>query len=265
MKHENLRLRPTILWLIFGPILGCMWVAAVNYSNNLVYAILYLIAALSFISLFHTWRNLTALRVEHVRIHPAFAGESVRVEIFLRNTTERPIYGFFFARSNDAMTDLSLRSTPLRAVNNIGVRLAPGDSCSTEVTIAKRQTTFRWGRFRSVNAPGSGEERGLYRFGSLLVRTSFPFGLFWASLRVPVEAEYYVYPKPKGGDVWPALQPGGDQGSPSSNRPGDDFSGDGRWRSSSSREAMGRSSGSTASSCARCRWRPGSPSSRSGS
>jgi len=224
MKHEKIRLRPTVLWLIFGPILGCMWVAAVNYSNNLVYAILYLVGALSFISLFHTWRNLAGLRVEHVRIHPAFVGEPVRVEIFLRNTSKRTIYGFFFARINEELADLSLRSTPLRTANNTGVRLEPGDSCSTEVVIAKRQRTFRWG-YRTVIAPGSGEQRGLYRFNSLLVRTSYPFGLVWASFRVPVDLDYYVYPQAKGSELWPTLHPGNENGSPASNRPGDDFSG----------------------------------------
>jgi len=91
MKQEKLRLRPTGLWFIFGPVLGCMWLAAINYSNNLVYAILYLVGSLSFISIFHTWRNLTALRIEHVRIQPTFAGEDVRVEIFLRNVAKSSI------------------------------------------------------------------------------------------------------------------------------------------------------------------------------
>src|SRR5271167_968252 len=101
MNSEAFRLRPTGLWLIFGPILGCMWLAAVNYSNNLVYAILYLVASLSFISIFHTWRNLSALRIEHIRILPAFAGEEVRVEISLRNATRHPIYGLIFSRLGD--------------------------------------------------------------------------------------------------------------------------------------------------------------------
>src|SRR5271156_6831839 len=101
MKHESFRLRPTVLWLIFGPVLGCMWVAAVNYSNNLVYAILYLIGSLSFISIFHTWRNLAALRVDHIRIQPAFAGEEVRMEIYLRNPSRHPTSGLFLARLGD--------------------------------------------------------------------------------------------------------------------------------------------------------------------
>src|SRR5271170_6881277 len=112
MKPEYFRLKPTGLWLIFGPVLGCMWLAAVNYANNLVYAVLYLVAALSFVSLFHTWRNLAALRVEHVRVHSVFMGEEVRVEIFLRNATKNSIYGLFFARLGE--TELPRRATPLR-------------------------------------------------------------------------------------------------------------------------------------------------------
>lgn len=205
MKPESFRLRPTALWLIFGPVLGCMWLAAVNYSNNLVYAILYLVGALSFISVFHTRRNLASLRVEHIRIQPAFAGEEVRVEIYLRNPTQRPIYGLFFARLGDE-AGFSRRSTPLRSPGGGGVRIEAGDSCSAEVVFPSQR-------------------RGMYRFESLLVRTSYPLGLFWASFQVPVRAEYYIYPQAKGQSAWPELHPGGEEGSPASQKPGDDFSG----------------------------------------
>jgi uncharacterized protein (DUF58 family) len=255
MNHENIHLRPTALWVIFGPVLGCMWLAAVNYSNNLVYAILYLIAALSFISVFHTWRNLAALRVEHVRVQPAFAGDEVRVEIFLRNPTKRTIYGLFFVRGGDKATGWR-RPTPLRASNGKSVRLAAGDSSSVELVLEKKDKVSKWGEFRHLPAvaaaeppgaaqkvfvfkklkdlfelekavitPGSGENRGMYPLGSIIIRTSYPFGLIWASYRLPVDVEYYVYPKPKGTSVWPTLRPGGEHGSPTSNKPGDDFSG----------------------------------------
>lgn len=205
MKRDNILLRPTLLWFIFGPVLGCMWLAAVNYSNNLVYAILYLIAGLSFISIFHTWRNLAVLRVEHVRVNPAFAGEEVRMEIHLRNPSRQTIYGLFFARANDA-AGLIRRPIPLRAAGGGSVRIAPGDSCAAEVVFPA-------------------ERRGMYRFETLLIRTAFPFGLFWASFRVPVDEEYYIYPQPHGSAGWPDLHPSGDQGSPISSKPGDDFSG----------------------------------------
>ena len=231
MKPESFRLRPTALWIIFGPVLGCMWLAAVNYSNNLVYAILYLVAALSFVSVFHTWKNLGALCVDHIRINPAFAGEEVRMEIYLRNPSKQTVYGIFFARLDDA-AGFTSRPALLRTLNNAGVRIAPGDSCCVEVTFTKRMISkLKLRNWKLVNVteivapPGSGERRGIYRFNSLLVRTSYPFGLVWASIRVPVNAEYYVYPQAKGSDDWPMLRPSGEQGSPVSNRPGDDFAG----------------------------------------
>ncbi|HEV3270964.1 MAG TPA: DUF58 domain-containing protein [Candidatus Methylacidiphilales bacterium] len=224
MKQESFRLRPTALWIIFGPVLGCMLLAAINYSNNLVYAILYLIAALSFISIFHTWRNLAALRVEHIRILPAFAGEAVRMEIYLRNPSRHTIYGLFFARLGDE-TGLTRRPIALRTLNNAGVRIEPGDSCCAEVVLEKKQVVFKWGRFTTVTASGSGERRGMYRFETLLVKSSYPFGLFGAAFRAPVNVEYYIYPQPKGNSDWPELHPSGEQGSPVSLKPGDDFSG----------------------------------------
>lgn len=205
MKQEGFRLQPTGLWLIFGPVLGCMWLAAVNYSNNLVYGVLYLVASLSFVSIFHAWRNLSELRIEHIRINPTFAGEDVRVEIHLRNPTGHTIYGLVFARTGEDRA-MARRPVPLRRPAGGSTRVHASDSCIAEVVFPS-------------------EQRGIYNFETLLVRTCFPLGLFWASYRVPVNAEFYVYPKPKGKDDWPALRPGGEQGSPASNRPGDDFSG----------------------------------------
>jgi uncharacterized protein (DUF58 family) len=205
MKQEGFRLRPTALWIIFGPILGCMWLAAVNYSNNLVYAILYLIASLSFISVFHTWKNLASLRVEHIRIHPTFAGDEVRVEIFLRNPSKQTIYGLFFYRLVEEASQVR-RTMALRRADGRSVRIEAGDTFTAEVLFPS-------------------ERRGMYRFDALQVRTAYPFGLIWASVRVPVNVEYFIYPQAKGSDVWPALHPTGESGAPTSNKPGDDFAG----------------------------------------
>lgn len=205
MKRENMRLRPTGLWIIFGPVLGCMWLAAVNYSNNLVYAVLYLVASLSFISMFHAWRNLSSLQVEHIRINPAFAGEDVHVEIHLRASAKHPVYGLFFAQCGEEAGWLS-RSIPLFLPGGGGVRIKAGDSRSVEVLFPAAR-------------------RGLYRFETLLVKSSYPLGLFWASFRVPVDAPYFIYPQARGNADWPGLSQGGEQGSPSSRNPGDDFAG----------------------------------------
>ena len=229
MKRENIKLRPTGLWLVFGPILGCMWLAAVNYANNLVYAILYLVGSLSLISIFHTWRNLSLVEVEHIRVYPAFVGEDVQVDIFLRVPGRQPVYGLTLSRVNDeaglprrslfqwlwrhyiegaeeesvwAKRPLSLT---IRGEGNT-LRIEPGDSCATE------------GVFPAVR-------RGMYRLDMVQIKSAYPFGLFWASFNVAVNAEYFIYPKPKGTEDWPELRSGGENGSPFSQKPGDDFYG----------------------------------------
>jgi uncharacterized protein (DUF58 family) len=205
MKREKISLRPTLLWLVFGPVLGCMWLAAVNYSNNLIYAILYLAGSLCFVSLFHSWRNLSSLQVEHIRVNPAFVGEEVRVEIYLRNPEKQTVQGLFFARVSDE-TGLSKWPVPLTIPGGRSLGIKGGDSCCAEVSFPA-------------------ERRGMYRFESLLVRSVYPFGLIWAGFRVPVDAVYFVYPRPKGTSTWPALRPGGDEGAPVSSQSGDDFAG----------------------------------------
>jgi len=127
------------------------------------------------------------------------------MEIYLRNSSGRPVYGVFFWRLGDE-AGLSRRATPLRAAAGGGTRIESGDSCSAGIVFPAAR-------------------RGLYRFESLLVKSSYPFGLFWASFRVPVATTYFIYPQAKGNSAWPALRPSGGHGSLVSPGPGDDFSG----------------------------------------
>ncbi len=204
MNQGRIRLRPTGLWLLFGPILGCMWLAAVNYSNNLVYGILYLIGSLIFISIFHTWRNLSALEVEQVRVHPTFAGRAAKLEIYFRNSSRHSVYGLFFARLEEGRSWRS--SVPLALPGGEGLRVNAGDTRSVELF-------FPAGR------------RGLYRLDSLLIRSSFPFGLVHAIFCLPVAVDYFVYPEPRGSATFPPLRASGDAGYSVSTKPGDDFAG----------------------------------------
>ena len=190
------RLRFTALWFLFGPVLGCMWMAAVNYTNNLVYAVLYLIGALTFISIFHTWRNLASIEIEHVRVRPAFAGEEIEVEFHLRNRGRRPSFNLVFQRLDRGAVQM------MRSRKGAGVDA--GDSRVLEAFLPP-------------------QKRGAYRLGRIAVRSAYPFGLFWAVRRMTVEAAYFVYPEPRGNAVLPDMIATGSEGPPL--RSGDDFSG----------------------------------------
>ena len=203
MKRERTRLRLTGLWFLFGPVLGCMWLAAVNYSNNLVYGVLYLIAALSFISAFHAWRNVASVEIEHVRVKPAFAGEEIEVEIHLRNRARRANHNLVFERYD---RDVRPRHLALPIRGSSGVNLEGNDAQTVTVVLPPLR-------------------RGRYRFENLIVRSSYPFGLFWSFFRVAVKATYFVYPAPRGGSELPEFRPSGQEGPPVNSRSGDDFNG----------------------------------------
>jgi uncharacterized protein (DUF58 family) len=204
-----IRIRFSALWFLFGPVLVCMWMAAVNYSNNLVYAILYLIGALSFVSIFHTWRNLAPLEVEHVRVKPAFAGEEIELEIHLRNRGRRPCYNLVFQRIDRFSLGEKwlfglLRGKAQTLRSSKSARLDAGDT-------------------RVIPAFLPPAKRGRHVLERLAVRSAYPFGLFWASLRVPADLVYFVYPEPRGREMLPDMLSTGTEGAP--NRSGDDFSG----------------------------------------
>jgi uncharacterized protein (DUF58 family) len=205
MKRGRIRLRFTGLWFLFGPVLGCMWIAAVNYANNLVYGVLYLVAALSFISIFHTWRNLASVGVEHVRVRPSFAGEEIEVEIHLRNGAAHPCYNLAFDR-------LDRTARPGR--RRLGLRPRGGGTIHLDAKDARAVPV--------VLAPLT---RGRYRFDALVVRSAYPFGLFGASFQIAAEVAHYVYPAAQGKPELPELRSSGQEGTPPTGRSGDDFSG----------------------------------------
>lgn len=202
MNRDKIRLRPTGLWILFGPILACMWLAAINYSNNLVYGILYLIGSLTFVSIFHTWRNLAVLEVDHLRVHPAFAGGQIRIEIYFRNAAKHAIYGLYFTHSEKERN----RVAPLSVVGGGLLRISPGDT-------------------RGVDLFFTAGRRGRYKLNPLMIQSSYPFGLFYAKLRLQAAAEYFVYPEPRGDRILPEFHLSGDDGLPASNQAGDDFAG----------------------------------------
>ena len=243
-----IRLRFTALWFLFGPVLGCMWLAAVNYENNLVYAVLYLVAALSFVSIFHTWRNLASVEVEHVRVKPSFAGEEIELEIHLRNRGNAPSYNLSFERLDRR------KRRPVRS---------------------RKGTNLKAGDARVVTAFLPASARGRYLLEKIVVRSAYPFGLFWAQLRAPAQAVYYVYPAPHGRDELPEMQAPARKARPSvramtspacalirrasrcGTSTGKPTRAGVRWWSSNSPAARAANSGWTRARWRGCRWRNG--------
>ena len=203
-ERVRLKLRPTGLWILFGPILGCMWLAAINYSNNLVYAILYLIASLTFVSVFYTRRNCSDLELAHLRLHSGFAGDTIRAEICLENPLARPVYGLVFAAAEKKVDEK--RYIPLKLPNRAVLTFGPGEQ-------------------GVVEAEFPAGTRGRREIVFLQVRSSYPFGLICAAVEFTAPEEFFVYPKAQGRLPLPLPQQSGADGLFVPAFPGDDFAG----------------------------------------
>lgn len=167
------------MWAVMGPILLCVWLGAINYSNNLVYFILYLLVSLSMVSFFSALRNLKGVYVDMVRIRPAFVSGDVHMDLSIRNLGATPGYSIqVYCHTRDPLPrQLLVQSPVLRALR------APGAEVEGTLAAAKR---------------------GLHDLKILELRSSYPSGLFAAHLTFTVNQPFYIYPKPEGDAAIPS-------------------------------------------------------------
>lgn len=187
---------PTRYCLVLAPILLAMMLAAINYDNNLVYFILFLLASLTLVSLTYTYRNLARVQVMMGNIWPVFAGGGLRFTLQLSNRSREPAYTIRLAcpAPSDVAGPILVESLPAGA---------------------QRIVEFVTPVYR----------RGRHRLEEVVLSSLFPLGVIRASMRVPLNLEYLVYPRPHGGRAWPETEPDFRTQDDGQLRGGDDFYG----------------------------------------
>ena len=182
---------PTRHGLWFALVLFAMLLAAVNYNNGLAYAMTFLLGALVLVSMLHTHRNLSGLRITAGSPQPVFAGEQARFPLWLHNPG------------------------PLRRPN---VWLQ-GGSARLRLDVPPSGATAAALELRSG-------QRGRLACPDVVVASAYPFGLLYTwSRRWSPGSEALVYPAP---GPWRPLPAGPDDpGRQQSieHREGDDFAG----------------------------------------
>lgn len=76
---------PTRMGMIFGAALTAMLLTAINYALSLGYVLIFLLASVGLVSLFHTYRNLAGLIMLTGRADPVHAGEVAEMLLSLKN------------------------------------------------------------------------------------------------------------------------------------------------------------------------------------
>lgn len=161
LTQRRLFIFPSAAGLVFLLMLLVMLVAAINYQNNMAYALTFLLGCVFVVAVHHTFANLHRLRLRGVGLDAVFPGQNATFSVRLSATGRRRYRGLRLGwRSADTV-----------------VEIAPGASVSVPL-------------YHAV------EQRGWYRPGKFLLETRYPIGLLrcWTWLDLNLCA--LVYPRP---------------------------------------------------------------------
>lgn len=163
LDRRRVYVLPTRAGMLFTFVLLAMLIGAINYNNSLAYALTFLLASLTVVSILHTFRNLHGLTF-HVG-HPSevFAGSSVRFPVAMEN------------REGDRFA--------------IAVQVDQGEPIITDVG----QGEMHW-----IDLHLPSQRRGWLPVPRITVTTLYPLGLFraWSYLHFDVRALIYPLPAP---------------------------------------------------------------------
>jgi uncharacterized protein (DUF58 family) len=179
LTRRRVYILPTRNGWLFALVLLAMLVGAINYENNLAYALTFLLASVGIVSILHTYRNLGGLGVRAGRCRPVFAGDTAVFPIGVSNA--------------DAQDRFALEFIPTGG-DAIVVDVPPHSTAWVDVRLPT-------------------ERRGRRPLGRLTISTRFPLGLLRAWSQVHLRQHCLVYPRPEPDAPLPAPSGGrGDSG-----------------------------------------------------
>ena len=85
LHQRRIYILPTRIGLGFGLVLFTMLLGALNYSNNMGFALAFLLTSLTVVSIHHCQRNLADLRLTVDGCTPVFAGEMIECSVRITN------------------------------------------------------------------------------------------------------------------------------------------------------------------------------------
>lgn len=170
LNQRRIFILPTGYGLFFLAIAAALFLGGINYENNLIMALAFLMASLFMIAILHTFRNLSGLVLRAGQQSPGFAGGEGALEIVLH------------AGDRHAHTGLWLHYPGVPAEE---VSVAPGEEKSLWLTVRLRR--------RGFNAPGR-----------LRVESRYPLGLLRAWSVLDMAHSCLGWPRPVPSDVCPA-------------------------------------------------------------
>jgi uncharacterized protein (DUF58 family) len=191
LSQKNVFIFPSGSGFAFLLLLLALLVAGINYENNLVFALTFLLGGLFVVAILHTYANLAQLRVASGASRPVFAGEQAGFPVRVRDEGKRP---------HDAIALAWPGGTPL------GLRVA-ADGAGDTVLFARAA------------------HRGWLRPGRLRIESRYPLGLLRAWSWLDLDMRCLVYPRPAVAGALPLDVGRGEEGYATADPGAEDFSG----------------------------------------
>ena len=175
LTQRNIFIFPTPTGFAFGGLIALLVLGAINYQSSLVYAVAFLLLSLFLVTILHTFRNLSGLRLELAGARPGFVGEDIEFAV----RVVRPASG---GRG--------------RRQGREGIQLGWPRSIMQWAELYDREAA-------AVRLYLPATRRGFFRPGRMLVETYYPLGLLRAWTWVDLGARALVYPRPLFEDLPP--------------------------------------------------------------
>jgi len=108
LAQRRVYVLPTRGGLLFAAALLVMLLGAINYNLSLGHALVFLLAGLGIVAIFHTFRNLVGISISTGRAEPVFVGETAHFALILHNPRdeERRLLRLSLAEGGEDTVDL---------------------------------------------------------------------------------------------------------------------------------------------------------------
>jgi len=162
LDQRRIFIFPSRAGFFFGLCLLLMLTTAINYQNNMSYALTFLLATLFIIATLHTYANLSGLTIRALRAQSAFPGQQAEFDIQVSRRKRRAHFALYlqWPDSTEALINLV-------------------DEDQVEVRL---------------HAPVG--QRGWYNPGRLLLESTYPLGLLRCWTWIDLDLYALVYPQP---------------------------------------------------------------------
>ena len=162
LSSGRIYILPTREGIIFGLIVFTMLLGAMNYNNNMGFALTFLLAGIGIISIYQCHRNLADVVLHYGGAHSVFAGDSMQFRLILENRSPHTRWQIRAGWDEDAEICDELTENSRLAL------------------ILHRKT----------------DRRGWLKVPRIQISTRFPLGLFRAWAWLNMDLTELVYPRP---------------------------------------------------------------------